>query len=317
MDKLRFKNGELKKTLKKLNLPLIINTAYMKQLAVILLNLVLIYQSAYAQKIDKKLQKRIQQQVQGFNGQVGVFVHDLKRNRTVSINADTVFTTASMVKIPILIGVTDKINKGELSYEQPITYKDSLLYAGVDILGSFKNNEKIELQKVMMLMLTMSDNTASLWLQSLAGGGLRINQILDSLGYKSTRVNSRTAGREANRSKYGWGQTTPKEMATLMRSIAKEEMFNQQASNKMLRQLSKNFWDENAVAQIPAGVFVASKNGAVDGSRSEILYVNGKNSEYVLCICTQNNKDTSWNEKNEAWVLTKAISKLVWNSLSN
>ena len=63
----------------------------------------------------------------------------------------------------------DKIQKGELKYDSSLIYKDSLLYEGSDILGSFKNDEKILLKKVMMLMLTTSDNTASLWLQSLAG----------------------------------------------------------------------------------------------------------------------------------------------------
>ena len=79
----------------------------------------------------------------------------------------------------------DKIDKGELNYNEELVYKDSLLYEGVDILGSFKTNEKIVLKKVIMLMLTTSDNTASLWLQSLAGTGTRINAILDSLGFKA------------------------------------------------------------------------------------------------------------------------------------
>jgi beta-lactamase class A len=102
-----------------------------------------------------------------------------------------------------------------LFYDSTLVYKDSLLYEGEDILGSFKNDEKILLKKVIMLMLTTSDNTASLWLQSLAGKGARVNEILDSLGFKNTRINSRTPGRENNRSMYGWGQTTPSEMGRL------------------------------------------------------------------------------------------------------
>ncbi len=147
-----------------------------------------------AQKTDKKLEKQIIELLKGFHGDAGVYVHDLKKNKIVAIHADSVFPTASMVKIPIVIGLMDKIQKGELQYHQELIYKDSLLYEGVDILGSFKNNEKIEMSKVMMLMLTMSDNTASLWLQSLAGTGTRINELLDSLGMKVTRVNSRTPG---------------------------------------------------------------------------------------------------------------------------
>ncbi len=265
-----------------------------------------------AQKTDKKLQQRISQLIQGFNGDIGIFVHDLKKNKIVALNADSIFPTASMVKVPILVGIMDKIDKKELDYHQTLTYKDSLLYEGVDILGSFKNNEKIELSKVMMLMLTTSDNTASLWLQSLAGTGMRINQIMDSLGFRDTRVNSRTPGREANRTQYGWGQTTPKEMAALFERIADRQLLNESASEKMLKLLGRNYWDEEGLSAIPAGIFVASKNGAVNASRSEVIYVNGDGARYVFCICTKNNKDQSWVPTNEAWVLTRKLSGLLW-----
>jgi beta-lactamase class A len=265
-----------------------------------------------AQKTDKKLQTRITELLKGFHGDVGIYVHDLKKGKVVAINADSVFPTASMIKIPILIGVMNKIDKGELQYHQELIYKDSLLYEGVDILGSFKNNEKIEMSKVMMLMLTMSDNTASLWLQSLAGTGTRINELMDSLGMKTTRVNSRTPGREANRTQYGWGQTSPFEMATLMEKIVKGEVANKNVSAWILRLLGRNYWDEVAISQIPSDVFVASKSGAVDACRNEVLFVNGKHCRYVFCICTNNNQDQSWDNNNEAWQLTRKLSKLLW-----
>lgn len=270
-----------------------------------------------AQKIDKKLQNKVEEIIQGFNGIIGVYIKNLKNDKIVSINADTVFPTASMVKIPILIGIMDKINKAELDYHQQLKYRDSLLYPGVDILGSFKDTEKIELSKVMMLSLTMSDNTASLWLQSLAGKGTRINEILDTLGFKNTKVNSRTPERETNRNQYGWGQTTPKEMATLMEKISKGEIISKERSAQMLRLLGRNYHDQQAISQVPPDVFVASKNGAVDQSRSEVLFVNGRGAKYVFCVCTKNNKDQSWQSANEAWMLTRKLSKIVWDHFSN
>lgn len=274
---------------------------------------IIISQLSIAQKTDKRLQEQVVTLLQGFNGDIGVYVHDLKKNRIIAINADTVFPTASMVKIPILTGIMQKIEKGELSYHQPLIYKDSLLYEGKDILGSFKNNEKIELSKVLMLMLTTSDNTASLWLQSLAGTGTNINRLMDSLGLKETRVNSRTTGREENRIKYGWGQTTPREMVWLVEKIANKEVINTTASEKMLRLMGRNYWDEEAISQIPTDVFIASKSGAVNASRNEVLFVNGKKCRYLFCICTKNNKDISWEKNNEAWVLTRKLSKLLWD----
>jgi beta-lactamase class A len=267
---------------------------------------------ASAQKIDKKLQQQIEALVKDFKGDIGIYIHDLKHNKIVSINADTIFPTASIVKVSIMIGIMDKIEKGELQYHQPLIYKDSLLYAGEDILGSFKNGEKIELSKVMMLMLTTSDNTASLWLQSLAGGGKRINEIIDSLGFKYTRVNSRTPGREENRTAYGWGQTTPREMQNLMARIVNRDILSIGVSEKMLRLMSRQYWDEEAISQVPPGVFIADKNGAVDASRSEIMYVNSNKNPYILSVFTKNNTDTSWNKSNEAWVLTRKLSALLW-----
>ena len=278
---------------------------------------VLALMPAQAQKVNKKLQQQLQKVTTGFKGEVGIYVKDLHTGKIASIHADSIFPTASMVKVPILIGIMDKLNKGELKYHQELTYKDSLFYAGSDLLASLKHNEKVELSKVIMLMLTTSDNTASLWLQSLAGTGTRINQILDSIGYTATRVNSRTPGREAGRDKFGWGQTSPKEMATMFEALANRNLLDTASSEKMIRLLGRNYWDEEALSQIPPDVFVASKNGAVNASRSEVMYVYGKNARYVFCICTKNNKDTSWGSQNEAWELARKVSKLLWDKLQD
>ena len=269
---------------------------------------------SYAQKVDKKLDSKIRSLIQDYHGDIGVYVKSLKNGSIVTINADTVFPTASIVKVPIFVGVMDKINRGELFYDSSLIYKDSLLYEGEDILGSFKSDEKILLKKVIMLMLTTSDNTASLWLQSLAGKGTRINAILDSLGLKYTRVNSRTPGRETNRNIYGWGQTTPLEMGKLFEMIYRNQILSAAICERMMRCLGRNYWDEDeAISQIPPLIEVFSKNGCVDASRSEVLLVNAPHNPYVFCIFTKNNKDTSWTHLNEAWALARRISKLLWN----
>ena len=272
----------------------------------------LCFSFAEAQKNDPVLEKQLQALIAGFKGDIGIYVHNLKNHRQVAIHADTIFPTASIVKIPILTGIMRKIEDGQLTYHQPLIYKDSLLYEGEDILGSFKNNEKIELSKVLMLMLTTSDNTASLWLQSIAGTGTSINELMDSLGLPNTRVNSRTPGRTEQRNKWGWGQTTPREMGQLLEKIINHEVISYTASEKMLRLMSRNYWDEEAISRIPADVFIASKSGAVDASRSELLFVNGKKCSYVFSIFTKNNQDRSWEPTNEAWELTRKISELLW-----
>lgn len=255
----------------------------------------------------------IHELVKGFNGDVGIYVKNLKTGKVAEYKGDTIFPTASMIKVPITAGVMNKVSKNELDYQSILTYKDSLLYAGEDILGSFKDGEKIALGKVMMLMITTSDNTASLWCQSLAGGGEAINQLMEQEGLQHTRVNSRTPRRSANQQKYGWGQTTPREMATLLTKIRNGELISPAASERIYRNLIRIYYDGHALAEIPPYVQVASKSGAVDEARSEVLLVNAPHGDYVFCIATKNQKDISWEQNNEGWVLIKSLSKLLWN----
>ena len=267
---------------------------------------------AFAQPADNKLTAKLQYLVKGFNGQAGIYVMNLKTGKTSSVNADTLFPTASMIKVPIMLGVFDEIEKGNLTYHQSLVYRDSLLYEGEDILGSFKDGEKISLSKVQMLSITTSDNTGSLWLQKLAGAE-NINSWLQTNGFGKTRVNSQIQSRQADRKIYGWGQTTPKEMANLLVLIRNGKAINPAASERMYRNLTRIYWDGEALSQIPPYVQAASKQGAVDQSRSEVVLVNAPHGDYVFCVITKNQADMSWEDNNEGFVLIRKLSALLWN----
>lgn len=265
------------------------------------------------EKQDKRLTQEILRVVQGFKGDIGVYVKHLSNNRTVCIQADSIFPTASMIKVPIMIGTFDKILKKELVYEQVLVYSDSIKYDD-GIVGSLKNGTNIPLSEILMLMCTVSDNTGSLWLQALAGGGKRINFLLDSLGFSQTRVNSRTPGRENNRSVFGWGQTTPREMANIFIKLKNGEIFTKDASDRMYRNLGRNYWDAEGLSQIPSNVKAFSKNGAVNRSRSETAIIHAPHGDYVYSIITKNQHDESWERDNEGFEIIRKIAAILWNN---
>ena len=277
-----------------------------------LLLLLLIGTSATFAQTDKKLTSKLQDAIKGFNGDVGIYVQNLKTGKTVEINADTLFPTASMIKVSIQCGVMDKIEKGELAYNQKLVYRDSLLYKGEDILGSFKDKDTIELSKAVLLMITMSDNTASTWLQKIVTGEY-INNWLDQNGFKVMRVNSRVKGREAIRAKYGWGVTTPREMCRLFTMIRNGEAVSPAASERMYRNLARIYWDDRSRSQIPPYIQAASKDGSLDEYRSETVLVNAPSGDYVFSVITNNNKDQRWTPDNEACQLIRKVSALLWH----
>lgn len=263
----------------------------------------------------ERAKTELQALVDGFNGDVGIYVKHLRTGKTIEINADTVFPTASMVKVPIMTRIFEKMEAGELHYDSTHVYEDRLYYAGEDVVASFKAGEKISLHKLLFLMISFSDNTASLWLQELADSGSMINDLMARLGLEHTRVNSRTEGRQDAFRAYGWGQTTPREMATLVEKIYAGDVVSEESSEEMYRLMSKSLWDKEALSSVPKHINVASKQGAVNRSRSEVLLVNAPGNDYVFTVITKNQEDTSWGDDNEGFVLLRDVSAVLWKHI--
>lgn len=264
-------------------------------------------------KTDQKLTAKLQTLVDSFQGTAGIYTLNLKTGKEAAVNADTVFPTASIVKVPILVGIFNKIKEGELDYHQPLLYRDSMSHGGSGLMQYFKDSTKTNLNVAVTLMISHSDNTAAHWCQSLAGGGSVINQWLDKHGFINTRVNSHTPGRSANYDQYGWGQTSPREMASLLVLIRENKIITPAACERMYRDMTHIFWDDYALSQIPPYVQAASKQGMVNASRSELVMVNAPHGDYVFYIGTKNNKDQRWTPDNEAWELARKVSALLWH----
>ncbi len=260
------------------------------------------------------LEFKLQSLLTSFHGDVGIYAKHLKSGQEISIKADKLFPTASMIKVPIMLTLFQKIQNGDIDYDSTFLWTADLVdYEDDGILSSFRDSTTISLKKIISLMITYSDNLASLWCQQLSGGGLDINEWLDTNGFHQTRINSRTPDRHDDWEVYGWGQTTPREMAGLVELIHNNKAVSPWASEEMYRYLTRIFWDDEALSSIPRTVQVASKQGGVNASRSEVLLVNAPGGDYVFCLITNNQEDESWAVDNEGFVLLRNVSTLLWN----
>ncbi len=258
------------------------------------------------------LQQTLEELVVGFRGEVGIHVLHLASGEEAAVAADDTFPTASVIKVPLLAVLFERIEAGDLSLDDEMTWHDSLAYPGRDITAQLREGETISLERLAFLMTSWSDNTASLWIQALVGGGQAVNRWLATNGFATTRVNSRTPGREADWEVYGWGQTTPREMSRLMTMIREQRAVSHEASERMYRLLSAPFYSAEALSVLPPTVQVAVKPGAVRRSRSETLVVEPPGGPYVLTVVTKNQEDDSYDHDNEGWALIRAVSLAVW-----
>lgn len=265
--------------------------------------------------MDPDLQKKIEELTRDFRGDVGIYVHHLASGRKAALESDTPFPTASMIKIPITVGVFAKIEAGELALDQKLAYDPdeiSYPYPGECLIASLRTGESVRLHKLILLMLAFSDNHASLWCQALAGTGARINELMEENGFDQIKVNSRTDGRHPDWQQYGWGQTTPRQMAELLVEIREGRLLSPWASQTMYRYLAGSGFHDEAISAIPPFVQAATKQGAVSQSRSEVVLVNAPSGDYVFCVVTKNQEDKSWSRENEGYVLIRDLSRALW-----
>jgi beta-lactamase class A len=256
----------------------------------------------------------LEARIEEFNGDVGIYVRHLETGASVAIRADSLFPTASMIKLPILVTLYDQVERGLWDLDARLTYNDSLFYGDQDdddIVNKMRPGETVTLSKLAFFMISTSDNTASLWIQGLVGGA-NVNRWLAEHGFESTRVNSRVEGREGDRESFGWGQTTPREIAELLVMVREGRAVSPRASSEMYRTLTDSYWDDEALSAIPPTVQAASKQGAVSASRSEVLLVNAPTGDYVFCVITNRQEDTGWEEDNEGFVLLRDVSRIVY-----
>lgn len=265
-----------------------------------------------------RLASRLDALLEPFDGRVGLYVVALGHGSgddqvLFAREADALFPTASLVKVPILAALYERIESGELDPHDALAYDAARSRGGEDLLARFEDGSTVTLSKLAHLMIAFSDNTASVWLQELAGGGESINAWLEARGYASTRVNSRTEGRAEDYRRWGWGQTTPREMVDLLLAIRRGEAVSARADEEMYRVLCRAYWDAEALSSIPPWVQAASKQGAINRSRSEVVLVDAPRGAYAFCVITDEQTDTSWGADNAGFVLLRDVSSVLWD----
>ena len=261
-----------------------------------------------------QLQEELEALIRDFNGDAGVYVRNLSTGEEFMVNPDTVYPTASMVKVPIMGKLFQDMEDGKIAYDDRVPYDTVYSYRfSEDMINRMPHGSEVSLNRLIYLMVCMSDNTSSIWMQAKAGGGLGINAWLAENGFEQIRVNSRTEGRRDDFRVYGWGQATPREMTELMVRIFDGNLVSPLASDKMYRIMKGNMWDTDGLSQVPPHINYASKGGAVRRSRSETIVVNAPSGDYAYTVMTKNQEDESYNYDNEGYVLKRTVGGLLWN----
>jgi beta-lactamase class A len=257
--------------------------------------------------------------VAGHHGVMGLSVKNLDTGEQCDVNGNMEFPTASTIKLAVMCTVFDLLSSPTSSfnnYYATRVYDEATSVGGAGFIRSFKNRTPVELKEALHFMVTVSDNTATNMLVEWIGGLQPVNDWLIAHGFEKTRMLATIGGKlvwnPELRGKWGIGVTTPNEMRRLLEMIRTERAGTTSATNEMMRLMGHQYFDGGIPSEVPPWVWVGSKSGALDSSRSDNAIVSSPGGTYVLSVYTAENSDHQWNSDNEGDRNIQAVSRVVW-----
>jgi beta-lactamase class A len=268
---------------------------------------------AYQRADTALLRRTLDSLAAGHRGTVGYTVHDLETGERLERRGDETFSTASLIKVPVLVTVYDLVEQGKLSLDDPLTLLKIDKVPGAGIFQFMHDGALLTVHDAAWFMITVSDNTAT----NLLLDRIIIRRVWDkmeALGLKNTKVHSKVFLRSASVAvdssvKYGLGVTTPNEMARLFALLAEGRAVSAKADSAMLDILAHNE-DDSKLQRYVYGLRVPHKTGDTDKVRTECALFPLQ-SRVVACVLTKDNVDERYSVDNEAQVMMAAMGRAI------
>ncbi len=210
------------------------------------------------------------------NMRTGVYFEYLPSGVSIGVNATDEFISASLIKVPFIMGIYKMIETGQLTKDTVITLKKEDLDPNFGSLWKRGEGATLTVDEAMQLTLRESDNTAALALDHFSSAD-PIRKIYDALDIPVDWSSDQPV-------------VSPKNYSSVFRCLYLSCYLSYEGSQKILTFLTDTIFHDGIPAGVPASVPVAHKIGIYDSPNSGkrvrldcgIVYVPKR--PYILCI---------------------------------
>lgn len=129
-------------------------------------------------------------------GRVGFAAQLIGSDKIIAYNGDMTFPMASTYKVPAAVTLLKRVEAGEVKLDHMVELPLDDMVAGDNVIAQNFVHPGLQLSVANLIeaMITMSDNTATDAVFSLAGGPKAITAAMRKLGIKDMRIDRATKG---------------------------------------------------------------------------------------------------------------------------
>ncbi len=233
------------------------------------------------------LENKIKQETNKFGQETGLIIKDLSTGWTIAVNEDKLFPSASLVKVPIMATIFSLAAEKRLNLEQRLALANKCKALGSGIIKDYAAGTEFNIDYLIEVMITESDNTAANMLIDYLGFE-PLNNYFKKLGLSNTNIarkmmdfKSRKAGLE--------NFTSVGDVAFLLEEIYNNKLINKDFSQKCLKILKRQKARDRIPAKLPSGAVVAHKTGLEKGVCHDAGIVFTPNGDFLICVLTLHN----------------------------
>ena len=241
------------------------------------------------------------------NYKSGIFIWDNKTNNYVAINADQPFSTASIIKIPVLIEMFRQIDKGLLSINELVEFNTLHLAEGSGELQYSPVDKYHTLDYLAKIMIEHSDNSATNIILDQIGGARELNWAISSWGLKNTHMENWLPDLS------GTNIASPRDFATMLYNINNPWFLSPQSSNQ-IKQYMANIKNRHLInSAMPADATIIHKTGDIGTMVGDAGVITLKDGRQIIIIAMVERPWNSYKAKD----IIREVSRVALNYFSN
>jgi len=236
---------------------------------------------------NERLKNTIDKVLKEAQGTYGIVIRNLNTKEEYYLNEHREFDTASLYKLWVMATAFTQIQSGQLK-------ENSILSQNIQVLNNKFNigSESTELtegtitvsvKEALNKMITISDNYAALLLSEK----VRLSNVSDFLK-KNGLIESRLGEPP---------KTTPYDIALFLEKLYKNELANEDNTQKMIELLSRQTLNNKLPKYLPSNLSIAHKTGELGYFTHDAGIVFTNKDEYLIVVLSESDNPSGAEER--------------------
>lgn len=259
--------------------------------------------------MKEKMNQILSRHAKEHSGLLGAAFYDFVSGTEVYAEKDTVFPTASTFKVFLLAELLRQCEAGKHSLQDRVELTGDAKSPGSGVLQCLQNGAKLTLEDYAVLMMILSDNSATDLLYDLVGGeNIHTHIVEQACGLSKTRCDLRckeliSLYYQTDDPKFDFSGcpsyrntpyylctpekndvTTPAEMLHTLRLMYDGKLCSEWVSSEMIRIMKQCQTNSRIPKLLPDTACVAHKTGTMDRLANDVGIVYTPKGNYALAL---------------------------------